>query len=135
MNKNNKKRDVINMINKDFTLEHSITILNNIVRNSTIHYDSSDDSVLFFQTLLDSTTRRYLELILKDSITFEDYILNNSEDNNVNIVDISELWKCVEQKFNVKLIFLPNKKEFIEQEALLQTLKENRAQLLSEVAF
>ena len=46
------------MINKDFTLEHSITILNNIVRNSTIHYDSSDDSVLFFQILLTSITRR-----------------------------------------------------------------------------
>ena len=119
------------MINKDFTLEHSITILNNIVRNSTVHYDSSDDSVLFFQTLLTSTTRRYLELILKDSITFKEYILNNSEDNNVNIVDISELWKYVEQKFNVKLIFLQNKKEFVEQKALLQTLKEERVQLLS----
>ena len=123
------------MINKDFTLEHSITILNNIVRNSTVHYDSSDDSILFFQTLLTSTTRRYLELILKDSITFKEYILNNSEDNNVNIVDISELWKYVEQKFNAKLIFLQNKKEFVEQKALLQTLKEDRAQLLSEAAF
>lgn len=123
------------MINKDFTLEHSITILNNIVRNSTIHYDSSDDSVLFFQTLLTSTTRRYLELILKDSITFKEYILNNSEDNNVNKVDISELWKYVEQKFNVKLIFLQNKKEFVEQNALLQTLREDRAKLLSEATF
>lgn len=123
------------MINKDFTLEHSITILNNIVRNSTIHYDSSDDSVLFFQTLLTSTTRRYLELILKDDITFKEYILNNSEANNVNKVDISELWKHIEQKFNVKLIFLQNEKEFVEQKALLQTLKENRAQLLSEASF
>ena len=123
------------MINKYFTLEHSITILNNIVRNSTVHYDSSDDSVLFFQTLLASTTRRYLELILKDSITFKEYILNNSEDNNVNKVDISELWKHIEQKFNVKLIFLENKKEFVEQKALLQTLKEDRAQLPSEAAF
>lgn len=123
------------MINKDFTLEHSITILNNIVRNSTIHYDSSDDSVLFFQTLLTSTTRRYLELILKDSITFKEYILNNSEDNNVDIVDISELWKHIEQRFNVKLIFLQNKKEFFEQKALFQALKEDRAQLLSEAAF
>ena len=123
------------MINKDLTLEHSITILNKIVRNSTVHYDSSDDYVLFFQTLLTSTTRRYLELILKDSITFKEYILNNSEDNNVNIVDISELWKYVEQKFNAKLIFLQNKKEFVEQKALLQTLKEDRAQLLSEAAF
>lgn len=119
------------MINKDFTLEHSITILNNIVRNSTIHYDSSDDSVLFFQILLTSITRRYLELILKDSTTFKEYISNSSEDNNVNIVDISELWKYVEQKFNVKLIFLQNKKEFVEQKALLQTLKEERVQLLS----
>lgn len=123
------------MINKDFTLEHSISILNKLVRNSTVHYDSSDDSVLFFQILLTSTTRRYLELILKDSIIFKEYILNNSEDNNVNIVDISELWKYVEQKFNVKLMFLQNKKEFVEQKALLQTLKENRAQLLSEAAF
>ena len=123
------------MINKDFTLEHSITILNKIVRNSTVHYDSSDDSVLFFQTLLTSTTRRYLELILKDNITFKEYILNNSEDNNVNKVDISELWEHVEQKFNVKLIFLGNKKEFVEQKALIQTLKENRAKLLSEAAF
>lgn len=123
------------MINKDFTLEHSITILNNIVRSSTIHYDSSDDSVLFFQVLLTSTTRRYLELILKDSITFKEYILNNSEDNNVDIVDISELWKHIEQRFNVKLIFLQNKKEFFEQKALFQALKEDRAQLLSEAAF
>ena len=123
------------MINKDFTLEHSITILNNIVRNSTVHYDSSDDSVLFFQTLLTPTTRRYLELILKDNITFKEYILNNSEDNNVNKVDISELWEQVEQKFNVKLIFLGDKKEFVEEKALIQTLKENRAKLLSEAAF
>ena len=123
------------MINKDLTLEHSITILNKIVRNSTVHYDSSDDSVLFFQTLLTSTTRRYLELILKDNITFKEYILNNSEDNNVNKVDISELWEHVEQKFNVKLIFLGNKKEFVEQKALIQTLKENRAQLISEATF
>ena len=123
------------MINKDFTLEHSITILNNIVRKSTVHYDSSDDSVLFFQVLLTPTTRRYLELILKDNITFKEYILNNSEDNNVNKVDISELWEHIEQKFNVKLIFLGNKKEFVEQKALIQTLKENRAQLLSEAAF
>ena len=123
------------MINKDFTLEHSITILNNIVRKSTVHYDSSDDSVLFFQVLLTPTTRRYLELILKDNITFKEYILNNSEDNNVNKVDISELWEHVEQKFNVKLIFLGNKKEFVEEKALIQTLKENRAQLLSEAAF
>ena len=123
------------MINKDLTLEHSITILNKIVRNSTVHYDSSDDSVLFFQTLLTSTTRRYLELILKDNITFKEYILNNSEDNNVNKVDISELWKYVEQKFNVKLIFLGDKKEFVEEKALIQTLKENRAKLLSEAAF
>ena len=119
------------MINKDLTLEHSITILNKIVRNSTVHYDSSDDSVLFFQTLLTSTTRRYLELILKNNITFKEYILNNSEDNDVNKVDISELWEHVEQKFNVKLIFLGNKKEFVEQKALLQTLKEERVQLLS----
>ena len=123
------------MINKDLTLEHSITILNKIVRNSTVHYDSSDDSVLFFQTLLTSTTRRYLELILKNNITFKEYILNNSEDNDVNKVDISELWEHVEQKFNVKLIFLGNKKEFVEQKALLQTLKEDRAKLLSEAAF
>ena len=123
------------MINKDFTLEHSITILNKIIRNSTVHYDSSDDSVLFFQTLLTSTTRRYLELILKDNTTFKEYILNNSEDNNVNKVDISELWEHVEQKFNVKLIFLHNKKEFVEQKALIQTLKEDRAKLLSEAAF
>lgn len=123
------------MINKDFTLEHSITILNNIVRKSTVHYDSSDDSVLFFQVLLTPTTRRYLELILKDNITFKEYILNNSEDNNVNKVDISELWEHIEQKFNVKLIFLGNKKEFVEQKALLQTLKEDRAKLLSEAAF
>ena len=123
------------MINKDFTLEHSITILNNIVRKSTVHYDSSDDFVLFFQILLTPTTRRYLELILKDNITFKEYILNNSEDNNVNKVDISELWEHIEQKFNVKLIFLGNKKEFVEQKALIQTLKENRAQLPSEAAF
>lgn len=123
------------MINKDLTLEHSITILNKIVRNSTVYYDSSDDSVLFFQTLLTSTTRRYLELILKNNITFKEYILNNSEDNDVNKVDISELWEHVEQKFNVKLIFLGNKKEFVEQKALLQTLKEDRAKLLSEAAF
>lgn len=123
------------MINKDFTLEHSITILNNIVRKSTVHYDSSDDSVLFFQVLLTPTTRRYLELILKDNITFKEYILNNSEDNNVNKVDISELWEHIEQKFNVKLIFLGNKREFVEQKALIQTLKENRAQLLSEATF
>ena len=123
------------MINKDLTLEHSITILNKIVRNSTVHYDSSDDSVLFFQILLTSTTRRYLELILKDNIIFKEYILNNSEDNNVNKVDISELWEHIEQKFNVKLIFLGNKKEFVEQKALLQTLKEDRAKLLSEATF
>lgn len=115
------------MFNKTIELNECVSILNKIAENY-VNHDLYEEGLLFLDIKKSELTETHLKLIFFDTDDLDEYMNKNSEPET-DLVDLSELWRLIENHYDTELIFMLDNKEFIEKAELMKFAQEHEEEI------